>query len=487
MRRRPAWWRILRGGGGRTGIRTAFLAGMAAAMLAKTIMAGGDLSESGGSSAGSGAGRTDRTVGAPGAERMEEAATAASVGDRRSARGPAGIGSKRRPPGNAGTAGEGSERRLKDGGAGDASAPVRPEAGRSDGTGVPVPSGTGRAEGGGIPEGETAAAGRITGRPEDGRYGGNGASARAKTGQAGVEGVSGITESGGPEEPLVRVYLEGGRRVETVPLETYVRGVVAGEMPASFELEALKAQAIAARTYIVRKLLTGPQDEGGGRRDYDVTDGEADQAYVPLERMRQLERERTEDMERIERAVAETEGLVLVYDGEPIQAVYFSTSGGHTENAEDYWSTEVPYLRSVPSPWDALISPRYEQVIEMGREEFYDRLGIGKRDRKGGIRVLSRTAGGSVKELRVGSKVLSGREVREALGLPSANFSLSVRDDTIRLVCRGHGHGVGMSQYGAQALALAGNDAEQILSWYYRGARLVRSENLAGRFESFKT
>jgi len=294
-------------------------------------------------------------------------------------------------------------------------------------------------------------------------------------------------QAGTRDEPLVRVYLAGEKRVETVPLEAYVRGVVAGEMPADFELEALKAQAIAARTYIIRKLLEAERDGTGGGRDYDVTDGEGDQVYIPLGQMRRMNLERRDEYARFARAAADTEGLVLVYGDEPILAVYFSTSGGYTEDAEDYWSAAVPYLQSVPSPWDAQLSPRFEQKVEMPLDEFYERLGIGERDRKGGIEVLSRTEGRSVKKIRIGKRVLTGRKVREALELPSANFSLRIADGRITLICRGHGHGVGMSQWGAQALALAGNDAESILAWYYRGARIARVESLAPPSGSFKT
>lgn len=423
MGRRPAWRRILHGGGGTSGFAAAFLLGMAAAMLLKLVLAGAGMSDSGGPPAGTG-----------------------GDGMATEARGAEGDRSGRLYLSDAGTAGH-------------AGGPRMPEN-----------------AGGGRKAGSRDRAGEQTGRAGGMRRADEGAAAGAKDG--------GFGQADARDEPLVRVYLTSERRVETVPLETYVRGVVAGEMPADFEPEALKAQAIAARTYIVRKLFTGTGDAGG---DYDVTDGEADQVYVPLERMRRLERERKEDMERIGRAVDETEGLVLVYGGEPIEAAYFSTSGGYTENAEDYWSVAVPYLRSVPSPWDAQLSPRYEQEIEMGLDEFYDRLGIGRRDRKGGIEVLSRTEGRSVKEIRIGKKVLTGREVREALDLPSANFTWRIADGRITLICRGHGHGVGMSQWGAQALARAGNDAEQILAWYYRGARLVRTASLAASSGSFKT
>ena len=332
---------------------------------------------------------------------------------------------------------------------------------------------------GGRKDGDGERNGRAVGQAgyaQDGKYG-----------AAGGEKGFGAGQDGAEEEPLVRVSLTEEGRVETVPLETYVLGVVAGEMPADFELEALKAQAIAARTYVVRKLFTAAREAGNDGREYDVTDGVGDQVYIPLEKIREMQLERKDDFARIGRAVAETEGLVLTYEGEPIQAAYFSTSGGYTENAEDYWSVEVPYLRSVPSPWDAQLSPRFEQKIEMALDEFYDRLGIGKRDRKGGIEVLSRTAGRSVKEIRIGKRVLTGRKVREALDLPSANFSWRIKDGRITLVCYGHGHGVGMSQWGAQALAQAGNGAEQILAYYYPGTRLVRTASLAASSESFKT
>jgi len=396
MRRRPAWRRILRSGAGTPGWMTAFLLGMAAAMLLKLMSAGGGMSESGSPHARPGAGET--------------ASEALEAGNEQA----------------------GGPRPMKDG-----------SVGERDGF-----------------ESQTSEA---VGRTGDG---------------------FGQTEA--PDEPFVRVRLAEEGRVETVPLETYVRGVVAGEMPADFELEALKAQAIAARTYIVRKLLTAAR-AGEDGPEYDVTDGEGDQVYVPLEKFKAMQLERKDDFKRIDRAVAETEGLVLTYDGEPIQAAYFSTSGGYTENAGDYWSAEVPYLKSVPSPWDAQVSPQFERKIEMDLDEFYDRLGIGKKERKGGIEVLSRTEGRSVKEIRIGKRVLTGRKVREALGLPSANFSWRIKGGRIILTCYGHGHGVGMSQWGAQALAMAGNSAEQILAYYYRGARLAQSASLAASSESFKT
>lgn len=285
-------------------------------------------------------------------------------------------------------------------------------------------------------------------------------------------------------ELAVNVYIQAEERIETIPLETYVRGVVAGEMPADFEPEALKAQAIAARTYIVRKLLLGGDKDTAA----DVTAEQDDQVYIPLDRLEMLWPQDSEaKLEKIARAVRETEGLVLTYEGEPIQAAFFSTSGGYTENSEDYWKTRLPYLRSVPSPWDAQLSPRYKQTAELPLNDFYQSLGIGKRDRKGGIKLLSRTEGRSVKSIKIGRKTFTGREVRERLGLPSAVFNWTVKDGKILITTFGFGHGVGMSQWGAQALAKAGHEAEQILSYYYQGVAVEPAARLleaAGRFKT---
>ena len=286
----------------------------------------------------------------------------------------------------------------------------------------------------------------------------------------------------------VNVYIAADKRIETVPLETYVRGVVAGEMPADFEMEALKAQAVAARTYIVRKMLLDAGQAEGGKRKADVTAEQDDQVYVPLDELAsRWPKDGDAKLARIARAVKETEGLILTYGGEPIQAAFFSTSNGYTENSEDYWSVALPYLRSVPSPWDAQLSPRFKQTIEMKLNDFYAKLGIKKKDRKGGIAALSRTEGRSIKSIRVGRKTFTGREAREKLGLPSASFVWSVKGDTIAITCFGYGHGVGMSQWGAQALAKAGNEAEQILAYYYRGAKVEPASKLPAVAEKFKT
>lgn len=298
----------------------------------------------------------------------------------------------------------------------------------------------------------------------------------------------------------VRVYLANAREIEGVPLEQYVRGVLAAEMPADFELEALKAQAIAARTYIVRRLRTG--DTAGVPEGADVTDTVAHQAYIPLAELAKRP-ERT--IAKLNRAVNETGDQVITYQGEPIMAAFFSTSNGYTENAEDYWTNPVPYLKSVPSPWDQAESPRYAETVELPLNDVLEKLdlnpeavpGLAQASRQGGggtgspspgkggggtlaadVRILSHTAGKRVEEVQFGSKRFSGRDIREKLNLRSSAFDWERDGDKLRITTYGYGHGVGMSQYGAQGMAKEGAAAERILTYYYTGVRLDKASKL---------
>ena len=175
----------------------------------------------------------------------------------------------------------------------------------------------------------------------------------------------------------IRVYLAKEKRIEKVPLEIYIRGVLAGEMPITFEPEALKAQAIAARTYIVRRLASGDRS-GLPVEGADVTDTTVHQVYVPLGRLvsRWNGAERETNLAKLNRAIEETRGEIVTYEGNPIEALFFSTSNGYTENSEDYWNASLPYLRSVSSPWDRKISPEYKDTTAMPLTVFYQKLGL---------------------------------------------------------------------------------------------------------------
>lgn len=334
------------------------------------------------------------------------------------------------------------------------------------------------------------------------------------------------------EQPPIAVYLSQSGQIETLPLEDYVTGVVAAEMPASFQPEALKAQAIAARTFIVRRLLAGDVS-GVPAAGAIVTDTVAHQAYLSQAALEEkfVRAGRADDLAKLRRAVLETRGSVMVYNGEPITASFFAASGGYTENSEDYWSAAVPYLRSVASPWEEKIADNYEVTVTFAPGEMLDRLGVTIASADGAkrtagqeaqgalaavssnssvsagtpvssvavrppasaasgrvlsasaaaapdIRVLSHTAGGRVKEISIGGIVFSGREVREKLGLRSSQFVCRMEDGKIAFTTYGNGHGVGMSQWGADGMAREGETATRILKHYYTGISFAQVSTL---------
>lgn len=290
-------------------------------------------------------------------------------------------------------------------------------------------------------------------------------------------------------QPKVSVYLSRSGQIETLPLEDYVSGVVAAEMPADFELEALKAQAVAARTFIVRRLLAGDRS-GVPVPVADVTDTVSHQAYLSKAT---LERDWTRGgkragLDKLRRAVLETRGVVMIYRGQPITASFFASSGGYTENSEDYWNAAVPYLRSVASPWDKEITPNLAVTYTFTTSELMKKLGLADRalpvarglaasswvkpvSSSSGLpaEVLSLTAGHRVKQISIGGTVFTGREVREKLGLRSSQFTWKRQGGKVLITTYGNGHGVGMSQWGANGMAKEGRTATQILKHYYSG------------------
>ncbi|MFC0561058.1 stage II sporulation protein D [Halalkalibacter alkalisediminis] len=274
-----------------------------------------------------------------------------------------------------------------------------------------------------------------------------------------------------PEEDVaIAVFRSQSEQIENVPLEKYVMGVVASEMHPNFEMEALKAQALTARTYMLKHILS-PRDvqlpEGAM-----VTDTVTHQVY---RNEAELKESWGADydlyMARIQEAVLSTQGQVLTYDGEPIDAAFFSTSNGYTENSEDYWENEFPYLRSVESPWDQS-SPRFSAEKVMAVSEFQEKLGVSLPD-DGSVGTISeRTDGGRVAKVVINGTELSGRQVRDKLGLDSSDFQWQRQGQQITIQTRGWGHGVGMSQYGADGMAKEGKTYQDIVTHYYQGIEI---------------
>lgn len=277
----------------------------------------------------------------------------------------------------------------------------------------------------------------------------------------------------------VKIYRSSLKTVETYPLEEYVRGVVAAEMPIEFEKEALKAQAIAARTYIINRILD--KNATDAPEGAIVTDTVKHQVFLSEKELKQMWGLKfSEQMSKLNEAVNETSGQVITYQGKPITALYFSTSNGYTENSEDYWGKEVPYLKSVPSPWDT-DSPKYEKTVSIPFKTLETKLkvdaGVSVSSGKEWIKVLERTQGQRIKKIQVGEKVFSGRELRELLQLPSTSITWEVQKDSVSFQTKGYGHGVGMSQYGANGMAKEGKTDREIIQYYYTGVELTKIDN----------
>jgi len=299
------------------------------------------------------------------------------------------------------------------------------------------------------------------------------------------EGVSNaLVELQVSEDDLpVKVWLTDQQKLVTLPLEQYVRGVVAAEMPVDFAPEALKAQAVAARTYVVRRIKMGQTTPEGA----DVTDNhQTGQQYATDAKLEQRWGlvDYAQNLSKINQAVNETKGLVALYKGAPIEALFFSTSSGRTENSEDYWENTIPYLRSVESPWD-LKSDKYKGRTEMSLAEFSQKLGLQAVPTAGNLggmlQPLERTATDHIRKIRVGDNTLSGRDFRAKLGLRSTLVTWQVTGDKIVFESTGFGHGVGLSQYGANGMAQEGRTAEEILKHYYQGIELGQAREVVTR------
>ncbi len=278
----------------------------------------------------------------------------------------------------------------------------------------------------------------------------------------------------------IAVYMKDIDKVVTMNLEDYVLGVVAGEMPSSFHLEALKAQALAARTYTMLRMR---QFGGSGCSVHPGAEICTDSAHCQAYRNPTTVKK---DLDKLKEAVYGTAGEVIIYDNRLIDAVFHSTSGGKTENSEEIWSSKVPYLRSVMSQYEEH-SPKYVAQQEISIDNFIQSMKklnsevkISKKNIKNQITVLERSEGGRITKLKIGDKTFKGMDVRNALGLNSSNFKYSVGKSSILFTVVGNGHGIGMSQYGADGMAKNGVGYRDIVIHYYQGVDIVSIKDLTG-------
>ena len=263
--------------------------------------------------------------------------------------------------------------------------------------------------------------------------------------------------------PSVTVLFADTGQVETVDLEKYLTGVVAAEMPASFHAEALKSQAVAARTYIYNHMVTDTQNAEHPKAAV-CTDSSHCKAWISEEKMHTELGETWYDTyyEKIQSAVKSTHGEILTYNDEPIVAVFHSTGSGRTESSKDVWGGDLPYLQSVESAGDTS-SPKFSSTVEVSKETVCSTLGI----RDAAIGEYMRSEGGSVLSVLLGGVPFRGTDLRARFGLNSANFTIEETADTFIFHVKGNGHGVGLSQYGANSMAENGHTYTEILTTYY--------------------
>ncbi len=276
----------------------------------------------------------------------------------------------------------------------------------------------------------------------------------------------------------ISVYDHRAEKTATMELERYLVGVVAAEMPASFETEALKAQAVAARTYTLRRA-----EDACGRGGAQIcTDSTCCQAYRDLSALQENWGDAYEEnLGKVQRAVWDTAGEAAYYEGELIEALYHSSAGGQTEDAAHVFANAAPYLVSVDSPGEE-VSSAFHDTVRVPRKRFvkavnetWSRAGLKTASLSKQVKVRSRFASGRVDKVKLGKAEATGKELRKLFALNSANFTMEITKDEVVFQTIGYGHGVGMSQYGANAMAKAGADYKKILAHYYAGITIEKA------------
>lgn len=293
------------------------------------------------------------------------------------------------------------------------------------------------------------------------------------------------------ESVTLKIYVVKKNEMVEMEMEEYLQGVVSAEMPASFHVEALKAQAVVARTYALRKSLAGGGSGCQSHPGADLcTDSSCCQAWEDENEALQKwpAKEAAFYLERIREAVNSTRNLVATYQGRLISAVYHSTCGGKTEAALEAWSSSGaahPYLQSVQCTY-CRHSPHYENEVALELSAYAAALTRGKEalpalaDNLPYLEILKRSSSGRNLQIKIGQggEILSGSEVRDLLGLPSTYFQWRVEGEKIIFNTKGYGHGVGMCQYGADGMAKEGRDFLEILKYYFRGIEVVDYHSL---------
>lgn len=270
-----------------------------------------------------------------------------------------------------------------------------------------------------------------------------------------------------------KIKMSDSGEIKDIPADEYVCGVVAAEMPADYEPEALKAQAVAAYTFACYR-------KAKSKTDYDLTDEpKTDQCYITEQQAREKWKDSADEyINKIKEAQQAVSGMILMYEGATALTVYHAMSSGMTENCADVWGSDIPYLVSVDSAGDRT-ADGYLNTTELSEDEVSSALSQFKKAEGEADKWFSepqRTAAGRIKTVKYCGTELDGGEVASALGLRSANFDAEHIDGGFKFTTRGYGHGVGMSQTGAGYMAKQGSSCEEILVHYYPGCVLMKEK-----------
>ncbi len=262
------------------------------------------------------------------------------------------------------------------------------------------------------------------------------------------------------KEKDVYVSVEMNQEVHQILLDDYLLGVVAGEMPASFELEAIKSQVVASRTFVYSRLLS-------------VDNTTNTQVYLDDEKMKVSWNEHYEEYkEKVKKAIKETKGEIITYQGECISALFYSSSNGKSENVENYFiGSAKPYLVSVDSHWDESCDPHFLKEKEFSKTSLKQMF-----NGSFNYQILSYYPSGRIQTIKINNQNYTGRQVREKLQLASSDFTIVEKSGSYVFKTKGSGHGVGLSQYGAQGMAKEGYDYQQILKHYYQGVEISKNK-----------
>ena len=266
----------------------------------------------------------------------------------------------------------------------------------------------------------------------------------------------------------IRVKKMRDNTIVRIPLEEYIVGVLAGEMPISFDLEALKAQAVASRSYALKRI------EYNKDKEYDVVDSIMNQVYLDNEYLKEAWGiNYVKNINKLRTAVNETIDEYLEYNDSVVDALFFSTSNGYTEDSQNIFNFECDYLKSVESPWDEEVSSAFKSEKVISLTDFYNKLNL-PYNKNLNVKILKRSSTNRILLLKINNVEFKGTDLYNKLSLKSTDFEIELLGNQVKIKTKGYGHGVGMSQYGALGMAKKGYTYEEILKHYYKDTKIQK-------------